>query len=265
MESLVRATVDLSDDEMSSPWRWGDYTDEGLRFALLMTHHELRDLAVRLAALRPGRTQAQAILAQYHDAYRDMTAVLAPVRDDDLDRVPAPGEWCLREVLEHLLGADHGFLAVNRFALTRHRAGTYETQTEEDWNAFRPSYAMPKDAVGGGVAAVRSSFARQHERVLRELDDVTDGELELPAEFWEETAMPIRFRLHRFEEHLRQHTVQLEKTLVGIGRAPTEAHRLIRNVYGALAAVESEPAPAPELRDEEAAVLVARTEEIRAR
>ena len=250
---------------MSGPWRWGDYTDEGLRFALLMTHHELRDLAVRLAARRPPRTQAQAILAQYHEAYRDMTGVLAPVRDGDLDRVPRPGEWCLREVLAHLLGADHGFLAIGRFAITRHRAGTYETQTEDDWNAFRTPYVMPKDAAAGGIADVRASFARQHARVLRELDDVADDELELPAEFWEETAMPIRFRLHRFEEHLRQHTIQLEKTLVGIGRAPTEAHRLVRNVYDALAAVEAEPVSAPELRDEVTAVLVARTEEIRAR
>lgn len=249
---------------MGAPWRWGDYTDEGLRFALLMTHHELRDLAVRLAAQRPPRTQARAILAQYHQAYRDMTAVLAPVRDEDLDRVPAPGEWCLREVLEHLLGADHGFLAVNRFALTRHRAGTYATQTEEDWNAFRAPYAMPKDALSGGIASVRDAFARQHERVLRELDDVADAELELPAEFWEDTAMPIRFRLHRFEEHLRQHTVQLEKTLVGIGRAPTEAHRLIRNVYVALADVETERSPAPGLREELAARLVARAAEIAA-
>jgi hypothetical protein len=255
----------MSDEQMGSPWRWGDYTDEGLRFALLMTHHELRDLAVRLAARRPRRTQAHAILAQYHQAYRDMTGVLAPVRDEDLDRVPAQGEWCLREVLEHLLGADHGFLAVNRFALTRHRAGTYETQTEEDWNAFRPPYAMPKGALSGGIADVRRAFARQHERALRELDDVADAELDLPAEFWEDTAMPIRFRLHRFEEHLRQHTVQLEKTLAGIGRPPTEAHRLVRNVYVALAGVETEPAEAPQLRDDAAAILVARTEEILAR
>lgn len=255
-------TVDRTDDQMGEPWAWGDYDEEGLRFALLMTHHELRDLAVRLAADPSSPTQAQRILAQYHEGYRDLTGVLATVRDEDLDRVPRAGEWCLREVLAHLLGADHGFLAVSRFALTRHRAGTYETQTEEDWNAFRAGYAMPEGAVAGGVASVRASFATQHERVLRELDDVTDAELDLPAEFWEKTAMPIRFRLHRFEEHLRQHTIQADATLVGIGRSPTEAHRLVRNVYNALAAVESARADGAALRaraaraiDERAAAL----------
>ncbi len=65
VEALVRATVDRTDEEMGAAWTWNDYDEEGLRFALLMAHHELRDLAVRLAALRERpRTQAEGILAQ---------------------------------------------------------------------------------------------------------------------------------------------------------------------------------------------------------
>ncbi|MEK7863318.1 MAG: DinB family protein [Chloroflexota bacterium] len=248
VEAIVRATVDRSDAQMGEPWVWHDYDEEGLRFALLMTHHELRDLAVRLAAQRPARTQAAAILAQYHQAYRDLTGVLASVRDDDLDRAPSVGEWPLREMLEHMLGAEHGFLAVNRFALSRHRAGTYDTQTEDDWNAFRAPYAMPKDAVAGTILDIRNAFAAQHMRSLRAMSDITDAEIDLPAQFWEDEHMPIRFRLHRFEEHLRQHTIQLDKTQVAIGRPPTEAHRLVRNLYNALADVEMEPAPDEPLR-----------------
>lgn len=265
VEQLVRATVDMTDEQMGAPWVWGDYDGEGLRFALLMTHHELRDLAVRLAAQRTARTQAQAILAQYHQAYRDMTGVLASVRDEDLDREPSPGEWPLREVLEHMLGAEHGFLAVVRFALSRHRAGTYASQVEADFIAFRAPYAMPPGAVAGTVADIRNAFFTQHVRALRELADITDAELDLPSEFWEEEHMPIRFRLHRFEEHLRQHAIQLDKTLVAIGCAPTEAHRLVRNVYAALADVETEPAPAPELRRDLELILVARVAKIGAR
>jgi hypothetical protein len=248
VEALVRATAGLSDEQMGAPWKWRDYDEEGLRFALLLTHHELRDLAVRLAGLRAPRTQAQAILAQYHEAYRDLTAVLAVLRDGDLDRVPAAGEWPVRDVLDHLLGAEHGFLAVNRFALAGHRDGTYAGQTEDLFKRFRAQYAMAAGAVAGTVADIRNAFFVQHVRALRELDDVTDAELELPARFWESEDMPIRFRLHRFEEHLRQHTIQLDKTIVAIGSSPTEAHGLIRNVYNALAAVESEPATGDDLR-----------------
>ena len=87
--------------------------------------------------------------------------------------------------------------------------------------------------------------------------DVTDAEIDAPAWFWD-GPMPLRFRLHRFEEHLRQHTIQLDKTLAGIGRPPTEAHRLVRNIYNALADVETEPAPLPAARDEAARVIAER-------
>ena len=40
----------------------------------------------------------------------------------------------------------------------------------------------------------------------------------------------------------------MDKTLVGIGSPPTEAHQLVRNIYNALADVESAPEPAEELR-----------------
>ena len=52
VEALVRATADLPDEEMDRPWTWDAYDEEGLRFALLLAQHELRDLAVRMSALR---------------------------------------------------------------------------------------------------------------------------------------------------------------------------------------------------------------------
>jgi uncharacterized damage-inducible protein DinB len=212
-----------------------------------MTHHELRDLAVRLADRRTVQpTQGERILAQYHQTYRDLTGLLAGVRSEDLDRAPAEGEWPLRETLKHIIGAEHGFLAVNRFALVHHRAGVHDEPPEEEWPVFRKDYAAPNDAVDGKIESVRNAFFEIHRRVLRELADVTDAELEQPAWFWD-ADKPIRFRMHRFEEHLRQHTIQLDKTLAVI-RPPTEAQRLVRNIYNALADVESASEPAEDLR-----------------
>jgi hypothetical protein len=50
--------------------------------------------------------------------------------------------------------------------------------------------------------------------------------------------MPVEFRLHRFDSHLRQHTIQIEKTLGLLGHYPTEAVRLLRLIYASLAQVE---------------------------
>ncbi len=259
VEALVGATVSMSDAQMGAAWKWGDYDEEGLRFALLMTHHELRDLAVRLAADRPPRTQAQAILAQYHEAYRDLTAVLATVRDEDLDRAPAQGEWTLRDVLVHLFRAEHGFLARLRYAFERSMPERWSDEEERRFLEYRRGcYEVPDDALGGPVETIRERWFEIHHRVLTELADITDAQLELRTWFWESTPLSVRFRLHRFEEHLRQHAIQFDKTLVGIGRPPTEAHRLIRNVYNALAAVESERGSADDLRAAVARIIADR-------
>jgi hypothetical protein len=264
VEALVRKTVGLSDAQMGEPWKWREYDEEGLRFALLMTHHELRDLAVRLAAKRTGRTQAQAILAQYHQAYRDLSGVLASARDGDLDTVPAPEEWPVREVLKHMLGAEYGFLRVCSFALQRRKAGNGAEPSDAEWEASGPPFVEARDAAtkslaSASVEGARNVFADVHIRVLKDLGAIADADIEAPAWFWD-GEMPLRFRLHRFEEHLRQHTIQLDKTLAMIDRAPTEAHRLIRNVYNALADVEMEPSADPEVRAQFSRVISERAE-----
>lgn len=264
VEALVRKTVGLSDAQMGDPWKWGNYDEEGLRFALLMTHHELRDLAVRLAAKRAGRTQGHVILAQYHQAYRDLSGVLASIRDGDLDIVPAPEEWPVREVLKHMLGAEYGFLRVCVFALERRKAGNAAEPSEAEWEASGRPFVGARDAATEKLATAtvlgaRDVFAGIHTWVLKDLGAIADADVEAPSWFWD-GQMPLRFRLHRFEEHLRQHTIHLDKTLAMIGRAPTEAHRLVRNIYSALAAVETEPAPEPELRAQFSQVIAERAE-----
>ncbi len=251
----MRKTVKLTDADMGREWKWGVYDEEGLRFALLMTHHELRDLAVRLAAAREREpSQASRILAQYHQAYRDMTGVLASVRSEDLDQPPAEGEWPVREVCEHMLGAEYGFLRVCRIAIERGRAGNATEPSEDEWKALSAPYAAARDAAverlsGATIEEVREAFATIHIRNL-----IADDEVDAPAWFWD-GEMPLRFRLHRFEEHLRQHTIQLDKTLAGIGRPPTEAHRLVRNIYNALSDIEMQRGGAPALRESTAQVI----------
>lgn len=40
VERLVRASIHLSDADLGRPWAWNEYDEEGVRFALLMAHHE---------------------------------------------------------------------------------------------------------------------------------------------------------------------------------------------------------------------------------
>jgi hypothetical protein len=48
----------------------------------------------------------------------------------------------------------------------------------------------------------------------------------------------MRFRLHRFDSHMRQHTIHAEKTLTALLGPPPETQRLLRLIYQAWAEVE---------------------------
>lgn len=238
-EQLVKGCVGLSDTDLDRAYVWRDYHDDGLRFALLTAHHLLRDTAAQVAAARLAAGQpfseAQRILAQVHESYRDLTGALAGTSEADLDAAPPNEQWPLRAVLKHMLGAEVSFLASIEVALDAVRAGKSSEESEAAWEANRHS---PEDPAGSRADALNALF-RSHAAILRALGSVTDAELDTPSFFWESVAYPIRFRMHRFEAHMRQHTVQVDKTLVAIGHPPTEAERLVRNLYTALAGVES--------------------------
>jgi uncharacterized damage-inducible protein DinB len=167
-----------------------------------MSQHELRDLAVRLAAMRPAPpSHAQRILGQYHHACRDLTGALAGLFDEDLDRIPREGEWPLRDVLEHMHGAKYGFLSVIQYELARDRPRDPK-EADERVSAWRDDHGYRAPAtLDGGVAAVRNALYAIRRRVLRELGGLSDAELERNAVFWN-GEKPIRFRLHRFEAHM---------------------------------------------------------------
>src|SRR5438094_630889 len=105
---------------MGCEWKWGVYDEEGLCFVFFMAHHELRDLAVRLAAARERKpAQTARILAQYHQAYHDLNNLLTSVQTNDLNRVSAENKWPIQEMYKHMLGAEYGFLTVTRLNLER--------------------------------------------------------------------------------------------------------------------------------------------------
>src|SRR5207253_1365999 len=132
-----------------------------------------------------------------------------------------------RAVIEHMLGAEYGFLGIVQYARASDRPRD-DDEAGERYPSWRTEhgYRAP-ETVAGGIADIRNALFEIHRRVLRELADVGDDELERPALFWD-GAKPVRFRMHRFEAHLVQHAIQVDKTLVAIGCGPTEAHRLIR-------------------------------------
>jgi uncharacterized damage-inducible protein DinB len=273
VEQFVRVTQGLPDPELDREWAWRAYDAEGVRFAFFRTYEELRELAAKIATERHARgalaSTAQRILAQYHLAYRDLQAALLGVGQEALEQVPAEGEWSLRQTVAHAVAAEVGFFVAVRYALDRQRAGDGRPAKipEEAWGSILGEDAESLEALLGGPSeGVRSYHEALHARVLREFAGISEEELEAPSTYWEGYEMSLRFRLHRFDSHLRQHTIQVDKTLARIGHPPSEAQRLLRLICAALAEAEGATIGAwdvgAELRNEVAEAIAARVEEI---
>lgn len=197
---------------------------------------------MQLAANRRPLTQAQHILGQYHKQFMDLQAAIFGLSKEDTERAPAEREWPVRQVYAHILGADFGFRAVIRYALEGHRAGkwTPEPTPESEYpRLYGISESEYGDLTKGPLETMLVYHREMHPQIIQEFDSIPDQELDLPAAFWEETRFPIRHRLHRFEAHFVQHTVQIDKTLAAIDHAPSESKRLIRYLFAALAEVNA--------------------------
>jgi len=243
VQKFAEVTLALSDQDLERPWVWQDY-EEGVRFSFFRTYEQLRQLAATLGTQRTtqgvSQTTPQRTLAQYHLAYRDLQAILFGVSDEQAQRAPAEGEWPLKEILPHIVQATRGFFIVTSLTLDRARASEEPRElNEEIWNTFwaNDRYKhVPDDAPLSDVLAY---YDELHHRIIKDLAGITEAELQLPSIYWESTSLPLQFRLHRFDSHLRQHTVQVEKTLLALEGPPSEARRLLRLIFAALAEAES--------------------------
>jgi len=245
VEEFTDLMLPLSEKDLEHEWRWKDHDEEGIRFAFFVTLQELRQLAVTLSTpsttLGTKPTPVQHILRQYHAAYMDLQAALLGLSPEDVERAPAEGEWPVRRVYAHILGAEINFTITVRYALEKHRAGTWtpERMSDEDENRLAGMSEEQYRALSRGPLEEMLAYHREfHPAIIEEFSKITDTELDLPSTFWEETRFPIRHRLHRYEAHFAQHTVQIDKTLVAIGQAPSESKRLIRKIHAALADAE---------------------------
>jgi len=137
---------------------------------------------------------------------------------------------------------------------------------EETWNTYWASDVFEEVKESQSLVRLMTYYDELHWRVVRDFAGVQEEELNTPAVFWEDEPMPVEFRLHRFDSHLRQHTIQIEKTLEMLGLQPNEARLLLRLIYNALAEVETAAIGAPEFglgqRDALAETITKRVDEI---
>ncbi len=245
IEDFDRRLRAIDDRSLEAFWAWEAYDEEGVRFGILRTTEQVADAAVEVAARRAetgtGPTRAQRIVGRYLVAWRELWSV-ADRADAALDIAPAEAEWSLRAILDHLVEADLGFLVTVRNGLEQRRAGVREpvgVASDEAWLALAEVDEAPwRAAFAGSLDDIRAFHRAARDRIAGRLAGITDDELTASSPFWD-GERPNRFRLGRFESHLRQHTIQAEKAIqVTIG-PPREVERLLRLLARATGDVEA--------------------------
>ena len=245
IDAFDRRLRAIDDRALEAFWAWEAYDEEGVRFGILRTAEEVGDAAIEVAARRGGggapRTRAQRILGRYLVAWRELWSV-ADRADDVVDVEPQEGEWPLRTILDHLIEAELGFLATIQNGLEQRRAGVAEPKriaSDEAWIAVAE---VDEDAWHAGLAGsldeIRAFHRTVRDRIVERLGGLTDQELEWTSPFWD-GEHANRFRLGRFESHLRQNTSQVEKAVQATKGAPREVERLLRLVARATGDVEA--------------------------
>ncbi len=269
VENFASLMFPLSERDLGHEWKWKDHDEEGIRFAFFVTLQELRALAVILSTLRSKPKAAHRILSQYHAAYLDLQAALLGVSTEDAQHPPAEGQWSVHKVYTHILNTEIGFTATIRYALEGHRAGTWKPDQMSEEDELRVSKMTGDEyqkLMKSSYDEMRTYHRNLHSEIVEEFSKITDQELDLPSTFWEKTRFPIRHRLHRYEAHFAQHTIQIDKTLVAIGQPPSESKRILRKIYAALAEAEGTMIGADKMNEEAirstASSISARTQEI---
>jgi hypothetical protein len=250
---FAKQTHHFSEADLDQAWAWR-FHEEGIRFAFIGTYHELRDFAVRLAQKRAESdsplTLAHRTLGQYLAAYRDLQVVMLDVSEENYDTSPAPGEWPMRYVYGHTVNTQANFFTLVHYGLERQRTDEERPLSLPEGERERvvgPVEEFFQILRNGRYADMLDHYEQLHQRTMTEFADITDTEIMGKTLWWEEAELSLLFRLQRFDAHLRQHTIQAEKTLSQIGYPNTETKQLLRLIYQALAEVEAALIGAPQL------------------
>ena len=102
----------------------------------------------------------------------------------------------------------------------------------------------------------RPTASARCEDIGRRFDDIVDlsagtlgnlSEDQLAARArWSGLPVDVRFRINRWSSHIREHTIQVEKTLGFINRPTSEVDRLLRLIAAAYGRLEDEVFMLPE-------------------
>jgi hypothetical protein len=220
------------------PWRPTDVGEIELRYGVYWIHERFEAASGAIDVARsaeggPPIGPAVPYLEAMAAARWELRGALAPLSPGDWDADPGGGEWTVRQTVGHIVGSQRSYGWYNAWYLREGVVGVEAVRPSEDM--FPPEPSEEEEATGSPAD------------VLARFDEVVDANAEAMAALgpgamnvsarWYGLPVTMDIRLGRYESHIREHTVQIDKTLAILDRRPTEMERLVRLIlatYGRL-------------------------------
>jgi hypothetical protein len=241
--AAARDLLAIPEAALTRPWTWIGGSEEEVRYGAYRAAEALEraELEARSAAAvsdaREGR--AGRIVGLSTAARWDLHGLLLSLDDRSLDADPGGGEWSIRLVMGHVIASQRGY--------------GWGTAWWQDHAYDAKDRALPASIPEEFYAAAPDEATTEAEGTLDELRARLDAILDLSAERlaglpderldfgarWSGFPVTVGFRLGRWSSHLREHTIQVEKTFAMIGHVPDEPARLARHVLAAYGRAES--------------------------
>jgi hypothetical protein len=227
--AAVRDRATIADADMEEHWAWKGDSEVELRYAFYRILEEFERAgnaaaaALRAAGVERGR--AADLIAPATAARWDLQGSLVQLPEAAWDANPGADEWTVRRTLGHVIGGQRGYAATTAWWQAQ------ALPVSPDLPTAGPSVY---DVLPSNVGEAAGTPAAVLDRLGEVFDQSTERLAGLPPDRlafgtrWVGFAVDIGFRLGRWSSHIREHTVQVEKTLVMIGHTPSEVDRLIR-------------------------------------
>ncbi|MBA3851568.1 MAG: DinB family protein [Chloroflexi bacterium] len=249
-EGLARSTpllLSIPDSALEREWSWVGEGEGDIRSGFYLAIQAFESAAAQLmrslAASAVG--PAAGSIGAATEARWDLHGLLASLAEESLDAEPGAGEWTIRRTLAHTLSSQRAYTWFGAWWMRRRDDADYPLHIPEDVaDQMEAQIPQVERNADGSLADIRARLDALVDLTSELWRDASEEDLAVRAR-WMGFPVTTGFRVGRWSTHMQEHTIQIEKTLALLGRAPTEVERMVRLVYRAFGRLEGAPLGVP--------------------
>lgn len=233
----------IPDTALTSPWAWRADGEEEVRYGFYRIGEllEVAGIDTATAVRRSGieRGRAADLIAPAVAARWDLEGLLLGIPDALWDAAPGGDEWSIRITMGHTIGGQRAYAVGSSWWLQQGFTPSDPALPSQTPDVLWEPLPSEDDEAIGAPAVVRAHLGHVLDHSIERLAGLPQDRLAVGAR-WSGFAVDIDFRLSRWSSHIREHTIQVEKTLEMLDHRPTEVDRLVRLVLAAWGRAEAE-------------------------